>query len=152
LVPAFPFEFGFLDKELEALYVAEGRLGHILRTFAGLAVLIACLGLFGLASYMAEQRTKEVGIRKVLGASVSQISLLLCREFVILVLLANAIAWPVMFLIMKSWLNGFAYRTGLSVFIFGSALGVALVVALISVGFQAVRAARANPAVSLKHE
>lgn len=152
VVPGFPFEFGFLDKELETLYVAEDRLGHILKTFAGLAVFIACLGLFGLASYMAEQRTKEVGIRKVLGASVSQISLLLCREFILLVLLANAIAWPVMFLIMKSWLEGFAYKTGLSVFIFGSGLGTALFVALVSVGFQAVRAARANPAVSLKHE
>jgi putative ABC transport system permease protein len=152
IVPAFPFEFGFLDKESEALYVAEERLGHILRAFAGLAVFIACMGLFGLASYMAEQRTKEVGIRKVLGASVSQISLLLCREFVLLVLLANAIAWPIMFLVMKGWLNGFAYRSGLNVSIFGSALGTALVVALVSVGFQAVRAARANPAVSLKHE
>jgi putative ABC transport system permease protein len=151
VVPAFPFEFGFLDKELEALYVAEARLGHILRAFAGLAVLIACLGLFGLASYMAEQRTREVGIRRVLGASVSQISLLLCKEFILLVLLANAIAWPAMFLIMRSWLEGFAYRSGLNVLIFGLALGTALFVALVSVGFQAVRAARANPAVSLKH-
>jgi putative ABC transport system permease protein len=151
-VPAFPFEFGFLDKEFEALYVTEERLGQILRVFAGLAVFIACMGLFGLASYMAEQRTKEVGIRKVLGASVSQISLLLCREFVLLVLLANAIAWPVMFLVMKGWLNGFAYRSGLNISVFGSALGTALAVALVSVGFQAVRAARANPAVSLKHE
>jgi putative ABC transport system permease protein len=152
VVPGFPFEFGFLDKELETLYVAEDRLGHILKTFAGLAVFIACLGLFGLASYMAEQRTKEVGIRKVLGASVSQISFLLCREFVILALLANAIAWPVMFLIMKGWLDGFAYRSSLNVSIFASALGTALAVALVSVGSQAVRAARANPAISLKHE
>jgi putative ABC transport system permease protein len=152
IIPAFPFEYGFLDKEFETLYVAEERLGHILRAFAGLAVFIACLGLFGLASYMAEQRTKEVGIRKVLGASMSQVTLLLCKEFVFLVVLANAIAWPVMFLVMKGWLKNFAYRAGLNAFIFASALGLALVVAVLSVGFQAVRAARTNPAVSLKHE
>jgi ABC-type antimicrobial peptide transport system permease subunit len=152
VVPAFPFEFGFLDESFESLYKDEERLGKILRAFAGLAVFIACLGLFGLASYLAEQRTKEVGIRKVLGASATQITMLLCREFVLLVLLANAIAWPVMFLVMNGWLKGFAYRAGFNVFIYAVALGAALVVAVLSVGAQALRAAHANPAVSLKHE
>jgi putative ABC transport system permease protein len=152
LMPAFPFEFGFLDESFQSFYTAEERLGRILRAFASLAVFIACLGLFGLASYMAEQRTKEVGIRKVLGASASQITLMLCREFVLLVLLSNAIAWPVMFLVMKVWLKGFAYRVGFNGLIFVAALATALIVALLSVGFQALRAARANPAASLKYE
>ncbi len=152
VIPAFPFEFGFLNESFQSLYTAEERLGRILRAFASLAVFIACLGLFGLASYMAEQRTKEVGIRKVLGASASQVTLLLCREFLLLVLLANAISWPVMFLVMNGWLKGFAYRAGFNVFIYAAALAAALIVALLSVGFQALRAAHADPAVSLKHE
>jgi ABC-type antimicrobial peptide transport system permease subunit len=123
-----------------------------LKYFTVLAVFVACLGLFGLASFTSEQRTKEIGIRKVLGANVSNITMLLCREFFLLVLLSNILAWPVAFFLMKNWLQRYAYRTSLSVFIFMAALGIALLVAFLSVSFQAIRAATANPVDSLRYE
>jgi ABC-type antimicrobial peptide transport system permease subunit len=115
-------------------------------------VLIACLGLFGLASFAAEQRTKEFGIRKVLGASMSRITVLLCREFTILVILANVIAWPVAYLIMRNWLSGFAYRTSISWEVFAGAAGLALVISLVTISYQAIKSALINPARALKYE
>ena len=152
LIPDYPFEYRFISERFDQMYRTEERTGTLLRYFAILAVLIACLGLFGLASFAAEQRTKEIGIRKVLGASVSQITMLLCREFFLLVLLANAIAWPVAYFLMRNWLQDYAYRTGLGLIIFITALAAALAVAIISVSFQAIRAAGASPAESLKYE
>jgi ABC-type antimicrobial peptide transport system permease subunit len=152
VIPEYPFEYTFLDETFDRMFRAEEKIGTVLKYFAGLAVFIACLGLFGLASFMAEQRTKEIGIRKVLGASVSQVTLLLCREFFMLVLLANVIAWPVAYFVMKNWLQNYAYHTGLGLYIFVAAMGAALVVAVISVSFQAIRAAIANPVDSLRYE
>ncbi len=152
VIPDYPFDYSFMDETFDRMYRAESRIGTLLNYFTVLAVLIACLGLFGLASFTAEQRTKEIGIRKVLGASVSQVTLLLCREFFLLVLLANVLAWPLAYFGMKSWLENYAYRTGLGWVIFVAAMVLALAVALASVSFQALRAAVANPATALKYE
>jgi ABC-type antimicrobial peptide transport system permease subunit len=152
IIPSYPFEYRFLDEDFDRYYRAEERMGGLLKYFSILAVFIACLGLFGLASFTAEQRTKEIGIRKVLGARVSQITVLLCKEFLMLVLLANVIAWPVAYFMMKGWLQNYPYRTTLGLLVFAAAMATALVVAVISVSFQAVRAAVANPADSLRYE
>jgi ABC-type antimicrobial peptide transport system permease subunit len=152
VIPAYPFESYFMDENFDRMYRAEEKIGTLMQYFAILAVFIACLGLFGLASFTAEQRTKEIGIRKVLGASVSNITTLLCREFLLLVILANAIAWPAAYFVMKRWLQSYAYRTNLDVLFFLAALGVAVGVAILSVGFQALRAATSNPTDSLRYE
>jgi len=152
VIPNYPFDCRFLDERFDRMYRAEKRVGTLLNIFAGLAVFIACLGLFGLASFTAEQRTKEIGIRKVLGASVQQITVLLCKEFFLLVVLANIIAWPAAYFIMKNWLQGYAYKAGLGLVIFMAAMAMALVIAIISVSFQAVRAAMVNPVDALKYE
>jgi putative ABC transport system permease protein len=134
------------------MYRADERMGAILKIFSFLAVAIACLGLFGLASFTAEQRTKEIGVRKVLGASSTGIVTLLSKEFSKWVLLANALAWPAAYLVTRSWLTGFAYRTNAAWWLFAAAGVGAFAVALITVGFQAVRAARSNPVDCLKYE
>lgn len=152
VIPTYPFEYYFLDENFDQMYRAEESIGTLLKYFTVLAVFVACLGLFGLASFTSEQRTKEIGIRKVLGAKVSNITALLCREFFLLVIVSNVIAWPAAYFLMKSWLQGYAYRTSLSVFIFMAAMGIALLVALMSVSFQAIRAATANPVESLRYE
>ena len=127
-------------------------MGSLFRTFALIAILIACLGLFGLASFSTEQRTKEIGIRKVLGASVPGIVVLLGREFLKWVLLANLIAWPVGYFAMNKWLENFAYRTRLSAEIFLLSALAALVVAALTVGFQTLKSASADPVDSLRYE
>ena len=143
--PGREFNYFFVEDDFSSRYSAEERLSEILSVFAGLAIIIACLGLFGLASYTAEQRTREIGIRKVLGASIRSIIVYLSREFVKWVLVANALAWPITYLVMRNyWLSGFPYRTDPSLMIF--------LIALITVGFQVVRAASANPADSLRYE
>ena len=152
VVPAYPFEYRFMDERFDRMYRTEQRIGTLLRYFAALAVFVACLGLFGLASFMAEKRTKEIGIRKVLGASVAQVTRLLCKEFFLLVLAANVIAWPAAYFIMRKWLQSYAYRTDLGFFVFIGAMFLALLVAILSVGYQAIRAARSNPADSLRYE
>lgn len=152
IVSGYPFDYRFLDEDFDRMYRSEERVGSLLNVFAVLAVFVACLGLFGLASFTAEQRTKEIGIRKVLGASVPNITVLLCREFFFLVVLANIIAWPAAYFSMKSWLQSYAYKTGISVSVFVAAMAAALIIAVISVSFQAVRAAVANPVKSLKYE
>ncbi|UCE42306.1 MAG: ABC transporter permease [Candidatus Aminicenantes bacterium] len=148
----YPLEFVFLDDQYDALYRAEERLGKLFGYFTALAILIGCLGLFGLSSYSAEQRTKEIGIRKVLGATTSNVTMLLVREFTKWVLLAVLIAWPVGYYIMNTWLRNFAYRIGLGVDTFLLSAVLALVIAIITVVYQAVRAAVANPVDSLKYE
>jgi ABC-type antimicrobial peptide transport system permease subunit len=150
--PGYPFEYSFLDEDYDQMYRSEERIGKLLQTFAVLAIFIASLGLFGLASYTAEQRTKEIGVRKVLGATVPSIALLLSREFTKWVIVSNLIAWPVSFFLLKNWLQSFAYRTSLSWWIFGLSGFMALIIALLTVSFQAVKAALANPANSLKYE
>jgi len=148
----YPFEYGFLDEDFDNLYNSEARLGKIFKSFAALAVFIACLGLFGLASFIAEQRTKEIGIRKVLGSSTSRIVALLNREFLNCIAAANFIAWPIAYFAIHAWLQKFAYRTNIKIWIFLLSAALGLAVALLTVSLQTWRAARANPADSLKHE
>ena len=114
----FPFEYHFLDEDYEQIYWNEQRMGRLFQYFTVLAIIISSLGLFGLASFMAEQRTKEIGIRKVLGASVSGITILLSKEFTKWVIVGNVIAWPVAYLAMKRWLQGFSYRVEISILTF----------------------------------
>lgn len=152
VIPAYPFEYRFMDERYDRMYRTEQRIGTLLRYFAVLAVFVACLGLFGLASFMAEKRTKEIGIRKILGASVMQVTRLLCKEFFLLVIAANVIAWPAAYFIMRKWLQSYAYRADLGFFLFVGAMLLALFVAILSVGYQAIRAARSNPADSLRYE
>ncbi|MCD4693294.1 MAG: ABC transporter permease [Calditrichales bacterium] len=150
--PDFPFEFFFLDEDYNRLYMSIERVNHIISIFALLAIFISCLGLFGLISYIAEQRTKEISIRKVMGAHVINIVTLLSKEFTKWVLLANLIAWPVAWLLMKMWLQNFAYNTELAFWIFAASGAVALIVALITVSSQAIKAALSNPVDALKYE
>ncbi len=152
VVPGFPFDFEFINEDFELMYRTEQRMGNVLKYFSFLAVFVACLGLFGLASFAAEQRTREIGIRKVLGASIPRIAFLLCREFTLLVLLANLVAWPVIYLAMHNWLAGFAYRTAIGWEIFFFAGVLALVIALFTVSYQAFKAALSNPVRALKYE
>jgi hypothetical protein len=152
VIPTYPFEYYFLDENFDEMYRREESIGTLLKYFAVLAVFVACLGLFGLASFTSEQRTKEIGIRKVLGATVSNITVLLCREFFLLVLVSNIIAWPTAYFLMKTWLQSYAYRTSLNILIFITAMAIALMVAFLSVSFQAIRAATANPINSLRYE
>jgi putative ABC transport system permease protein len=148
----FPFEYHFLDQTIEGFYRAEQRMGTIFRWSTFLAILISCMGLFGLAAFAAEKRTKEIGIRKVLGASAANIVKLLSKEIILLVLVANLIAAPIAYWAMTRWLENFAYRieVGLSVFII-SAL-VALITAMVTVSYQAIRAALTNPVETLRYE
>ena len=150
--PVRPLDFFFLDEFFDAQYRAEERLGRIFSSFSGLAIIIACLGLFGLASFMAEQRTKEIAIRKVLGASVQGVVARLSLEFIKLVALAVVLAWPVAYFAMGAWSRNFAYRVGLSPWTFLAAGFAALGIAVLTVGTQAFRAASSDPAESLKFE
>jgi putative ABC transport system permease protein len=152
LIPNRPFEFYFLDQDFDRQYRADERVGRTFGTFSGLAIFIACLGLFGLAAYSAEQRTKEIGIRKVLGASVASIIKVLSIDFLKLVLLANVLAWPIAYVAMAKWLEDFAFKTSVGVGIFPLAAAVALMIAFLTVGFQAVKAALSNPVETLRYE
>jgi len=148
----FPFDYTFLDDRIENLYRSEQRVGTVFNYFTILVLFIACLGLFGMASFTVEKRTKEIGIRKVLGAPVSSILLLLSREFAKWVLLANIIAWPAAYFIMTKWLENFAYRTNIGIHTFFLAAGLVLIIALITVSYQCIRTALSNPVDSLKYE
>jgi putative ABC transport system permease protein len=152
LTAAAPFTYSFLDERFRQTYEQERKLGVILGIFAGLTIFIACLGLLGLAIFTAGQRTREVGIRKVLGASVTSILALLSKDFLKLVVIANGLAWPLAWWGMQRWLQDFAYRIGISWWIFALAGGAALVIALLTVGIQAVRTALANPVKALRNE
>jgi len=152
LEPNHPFAYNFLSDSLDNMYRAEARLGRIFQYFTLLAIVISCLGLLGLSSFMAERRTKEIGIRKVLGASVSGLVRLLSREFLVLVGLANIIAWPVAYFALNQWLRQFAYRVGWGMGVFILAGFIALVIATLTISYQAVKAAMANPMDSLKYE
>jgi putative ABC transport system permease protein len=150
--PHYPFSYTFLDDRVDRMYRTENKLGQILNVFSFTAIFIACLGLFGLAAFTAERRTKEIGIRKVIGATVSNIFFLLSREFIKLMLIAFILACPIAYFSMNRWLQTFAYRThvGIAVFIL-SALS-AFVTVLLTVSYQSIKAATANPADSLRYE
>jgi putative ABC transport system permease protein len=151
-VPSVPFEYTFLDDEVNKQYETETTLSSIINSFTGMAVLISCLGLFGLAAFSAERRTKEIGIRKVLGATVTSIVRLLSREFLQLILVALLLAIPIAWWATYKWLQGFAYRVPLNWWMFALAGAVAICIALLTVSFQAIRAALANPIRSLRSE
>jgi len=147
-----PFIYSFLDDDFDNLYKTEKQRSKVLAAFSILAIFIACLGLLGLASFTAEQRTKEIGIRKAMGSSSYKIVVLLSTEFIKWILIANLIAWPVAWIAMNNWLENFAYRTALSWWIFFAAAALALVVAILTVSYQSVKAANANPVNSLRYE
>ena len=151
-LPAFPFEFQFLDEIVQKQYESDITLGNIINSFTLMAILISALGLFGLASFSAEQRSKEIGIRKVLGASVSGIVQLLSKDFLKLVMISFVIATPVAYWAMNKWLQGFNYRVSITWWMFALAGIIALLIALFTVSFQAIKAAVRNPVKSLKTE
>lgn len=150
--PAMPFDYKFADTDYAKKFAAEDRIGKLAGCFAGLAILISCIGLFGLASFVAEQRTKEVGIRKVLGASVANLWGMLSKDFMGLVVLSCVIAIPIAYYFLYQWLQQYEYRTTISWWIFAAAAGGAMVITLLTVSFQAIKAAVANPVRSLRNE
>jgi ABC-type antimicrobial peptide transport system permease subunit len=152
LNPDYLFQFSFLDEDYEGLYLSEERTENLVQIFSMVAIFISCLGLFGLSSFMAEQRTKEIGIRKVFGARVPGILLQLLRDYTKWVLYANLWAWPIAYFAMQQWLHNFAYRTELDWKIFIFSGGVTLIVAVATVGFKSLKASTANPIDSLRYE
>jgi putative ABC transport system permease protein len=150
--PVNPFDYQFMDDNFDAMYRKEIQTGRLFSAFAGVAVLLSCLGLFGLAVFTAERRTKEIGIRKVLGASIQNISVLISREFAWLVVTANVIAWPIAWYITHQWIQEFAYRIEISWWIFAASGMASLTLALLTVSSQAIKAAMVNPVKSLKVE
>ncbi len=151
-LPGEPFEYQFLDDHFAEIYRADAQVSKIVGVLAGFAIFISCLGLFGLASYSAERRVKEIGIRKVLGSSIQGIVSLLSKDFLKLVLIANLIAWPLAWIAIFKWLQDFAYRIPISWWVFVATGMIALLIALITVSFQAIKAAVANPVKSLRTE
>jgi ABC-type antimicrobial peptide transport system permease subunit len=150
--PAFPFEYEFVDTGFNEIFKSENLVGKLSQIFALLAVIISCLGLFGLSAYTAEQRRKEIGVRKVLGSSVANIVRLLSADFVKLVLIAVIIAVPLGYFLMDNWLQDFAYRIDINYWIFFIAAALAVSIAMVTVSFQAIKAAVANPVNSLRTE
>ena len=150
--PSFPYLYHFADESYAAKFDLETLIGKLAGLFAALAIFISCLGLFGLAAYMAEQRTKEIGIRKVLGASVSQVWLLLSKDFVVLVIISCVIASPVAFYFLNDWLQKYNYRITISPLVFIMAAISAIVITIVTISFQAIKAAIANPVKSLRTE
>ncbi len=147
-----PFEYAFLDEEFDKMYRAEERMGKIFNYFAVLALIISCLGLFGLSSFIAELRTSEIGIRKAHGSSVMNIFLLMNRQFVFWVLISNIIAWPAAWYIMNRWLENYAYKTSVSWWIFLTAALISIIIAILTVTYQSLRIANTNPAQTLRYE
>ena len=147
-----PFDYFFLDDDYDKLYRAEKQIGTLFGLFSILAIFVASLGLFGLASFTAQLRIKEIGIRKVLGASVSNLVLMLSKEFALLVGIANLIAWPIAYYAMNRWLQDFAYRIDLGIWAFVLSGFLALFIALTTVSYQAWKVARTNPVDALRYE
>jgi ABC-type antimicrobial peptide transport system permease subunit len=152
IVPSAPFDYRFVDEEYGRKFSQEERIGQLSTFFAILAIFISCLGLFGLASFVAEQRTKEIGIRKIVGASVFDLWQLLSKDFVVLVIVSCVIAVPIAWNYMNGWLQKYQYRTDISWWIFAAAIGGALLITLLTVSFQAIKAAIANPVKSMRTE
>ncbi len=150
--PAYPYEYKFVDQEYASKFNLEVLVGKLAGVFAGLAIFISCLGLFGLAAYVAEQRTKEIGIRKVLGASVAQVWLMLSRDFILLVVISCVIASPVAFYYLHNWLEKYTYRVSIGVGVFIASGVTAIIITLFTISFQAIKAALANPVKSLRSE
>ena len=150
--PSVPFSYKFADDEYAKKFATEERIGKLASCFAGLAIFISCLGLFGMASFMAEQRIKEIGVRKVLGASVFGLWRLMSRDFVALVIVSLLIATPVSYYFMHNWLQHYTYRAELSWWIFALSALIALVITLVTISFQTLKVAMSNPIKSLRSE
>ena len=150
--PDYPFEYHFVNEEYARKFEGIQRIATIISLFAGLTIFISCLGLFGLATFMAENRIKEIGVRKILGASVLRITTLLSKEFLTLVLIAILLATPIAWLIMNVWLSDFSYRIHIQWWVFVMAGGLSVLISLLTVSYQAIRAATANPIKSLRTE
>ena len=151
-IPGYPFQYSFLDEASDPSLSRLSRLNHLLAAFAVVAVVISCLGLFGLSSFIAEQSTKEIGIRKIHGASITNIIQQLSTKYVLLVLIANVIVWPVAYILMNSFLNRFAYKTSIQIPAFLLIAVVSIIIAFLSVGYKSFKAARANPVEALRYE
>jgi len=152
LVPTASFNYKFVDQEYGHKFAQEERIGKLATVFAVLAILISCLGLFGLVSFVAEQRTKEIGIRKILGATVANLWQMLSKDFVVLVLISCFIAGPIAWYFMNQWLQKYNYHTEISWWIFASSGAGALIITLLTVSFQAIKAALMDPVKSLRSE
>jgi putative ABC transport system permease protein len=152
LIPERPFEYSFINDEIDVAYSSEKRFTALLKHSTLLAVLISCIGLFGLASFSAKQRTKEIGIRKVLGATIANLVALLSKEYLLLVIAANIIACPTAYYLMNHWLQNFTYRINISWDLFALAALLAFMIALATVSYHAIKAALANPVDSLRYE
>lgn len=150
--PSYPFEYRFVDDQFNQMFSSEMLISKLSRVFAVLAIMISCLGLFGLAAYTAERRIKEIGIRKVLGASVAGLAKLLSKDFLQLVVISCFISFPIAGFIMHKWLADYAYRININWWVFAIAGIVALLIAMITVSFQAVKAAMSNPIKNLRTE
>jgi putative ABC transport system permease protein len=150
--PAYPFDYKFVDEQFNGMFQSEMLISKLSRVFATLAIIISCLGLFGLAAYTAERRTKEIGIRKVLGASVSGITALMSKDFLQLIIVLALVAFPVAWWAMHSWLQSYSYRIDISWWVFIIAGALAVFIALITISFQSIKAAIANPVKSLRTE
>ncbi|MDH5707338.1 MAG: ABC transporter permease, partial [Candidatus Aminicenantes bacterium] len=150
--PGIPFDYLLLDEAFNLQYTSERQLGELFNGFSLLSVIIACLGLFGLASYAAEQKTKEIGIRKVLGASIPGIVAMTVREFLKWILIANLLAWPLAYFVMSKWLQNFAYKVSIGPLVFVLSAGLALIVAVLTVSYHSLKSALANPVDSLRYE
>ena len=152
VIPSAPFDYKFADEEYALKFAMEERIGKLAAVFAGLAILISCLGLLGLSSFTAEQRTKEIGIRKVVGASVFNLCGLLSKDFVKLVVISSIISIPISYFALDYWLQNYTYRTEMSWWIFASAIAGAVSITLLTVSYQTIKAARMNPVESLRSE
>ena len=152
IIPNYPFEFRFFDETLNSLYKYEQKSIKMLAYFAILSIFIACLGLFGLASFVAEQSTKAIGIRKILGATIPDIMKLMTKNFALLILLSNLIAWPIAYIVMNKMLNSFAYRTPIGIWVFLSSGMATIIIALLTVGFRSLKTAVKNPVDTLRYE
>jgi len=152
IYPDHPLSYSFMDEEFSAIYNRDQITGKIVNIFSLLAIFIACLGLFGLASFAITQRTKEIGIRKTMGASTGAIVKILTMNFMKWVFISNVIAWPLIYFGMKKWLQNFAYRTEMNVSIFVIASIISILIALITISFKTISAANTNPADALKYE
>jgi putative ABC transport system permease protein len=150
--PRHSFDFAFLDDSIDRLYMSEKRLMKMTGVFSGICIFISCLGLFGLASYITEQRRKEIGIRKVLGASASQIIVMLARKILWLVLAGSVIASVIAYFAIEDWLSGFAYRVGINPLVFVISAALVLAVAFITIALQSYKTAQANPATTIRYE
>jgi putative ABC transport system permease protein len=152
VLPQYPLQYEFYDSWLEAMYRNDEKIGTAIGLFGALAIVISCLGILGMAIVSTQRRTKEIGIRKVVGASVANILVMLTRNLALWVLTANVLAWPIAYYAMTVWLQNFAYRIEIQWWMFVAAGGLALLIALLTVGMQAIKAAMANPVDALRYE